>query len=1504
MKSQPFFSWKGKTFSEITSFLTFNRRALDIQIPFSNFLKPLPCVIARKELCYETKLGTKEITFENTCSPTNSTQVNARRRVRASLSSRDVSKTSITENYISTNQNLPTVIYPTSSSAHIQNVKFQSITCLNNNQAQNNSLAYSVSETGYNVKKYIGFSEPCIPFVNSCLTEGPVTSITTFNVRGTSFDISFVKSPGYLNYYDVIISNVYHTFVKETTTNITSFSDLSINTSYSVKVITYYYSSNIYSSESVASTRNESAVNNIQFQEITGNSISLSFTPSVGTPLSYTFKRSSDNIVYSTLVNPANLFSFTFTDLSKNTNYTIDVKTVYPSHNEYNSLSVSQNTNNESAVTNLSIINIETNSATVTFTDSPNIINYTITLTYLDRKITNFFSGNIYTLQNLIINTNYIVTIISSYGSEFEYSNSVPFQTVNESEVQDVRIDADLVTGDSMLLRFTSSLGTNMIYIIYLNDISYNTTSIFYQFTQLTPGTLYNIYVKTFYELTNHTYDSSAIQQTTQNESAVTNLSISNITASSLTVSFTRSANYSSNYIITIYLQSSPVYTIETLFNSWTFSNLIQNASYQIRVNSYYVSRSYNNEIIGRTLNETAVTSPYVARITGNTATISYTASPNTTSPITNYTIQAFRNGSIDFSGNTTGTSYTFDTLSYNVDYSFDIITNYSNSHYLVSIPGRTLNETHVNSLSVARITGNTATISYTASPNTTSPITNYTIRAFRNGSMDFSGNTTGTSYTFDKLTFNTEYSFSVITNYNNNQYYSSTITERTLNEASISTILISETGSSWYFAISNYENISLDASYTVFLKNRTTNNVDFSSNVSIGTTEIRVSYLSSRPSNTLTYDYDFYFVTKYKTTLNEYTESTVNEIYPKNLISTNTVSGTIVTFDRVPNYTGSYTLRLRDLSITYGSALVTNGNSIAITPDLLTNVGPGIYNYFLGTTYSNHTMQTVRTYSDILIPYPISSLTVTGVTTNSMTIQIGPSTSNNISSYVLTARSSSGVVSQSVQTVNAPVVFTELLTSTLYDISGVAINEYGGNSTAVSIQKSTRPNPPTIMVVETFTTDSIAISFTASTTSNVTYTVTAQTGTTVKIPTTVASGIYTFSSLSSGTLYTISSVATNAYNETSIALSRDQSTKPNPPTNMVVGTIATDSIAISFTASTTSNVTYTVTATPVNGGETKSQLTDLTTYRIDGLVSYTLYNISIYARINDINSDILTKLSVATLLDITTTANRSITSTTNGEYTVLQFNSSDTNFSIANFKGSMNILAVGGGGGGGLVYTGNQSQRSGAGGGGGFVEQTSTVSTNAIITGSIQIGAGGTYDYNGGDGEKTIVSLTNVQINAYGGGGGGSGGTLIGRPGGSGGGAASVGSSHAGGDTLDQQGFKGGDSMSYRSGGGGGAGSVGKNGGTGVGNGVTNGPGDGGAGKRPTLHGLPTNTYFAGGGGYYNVGNNSNKGGAARVYANEYATPNTGGGGAWYGNNSKLGGSGVVYIAFPTIPT
>lgn len=491
---------------------------------------------------------------------------------------------------------------------------------------------------------------------------------------------------------------------------------------------------------------------------------------------------------------------------------------------------------------------------------------------------------------------------------------------------------------------------------------------------------------------------------------------------------------------------------------------------------------------------------------------------------------------------------------------------------------------------------------------------------------------------------------------------------------------------------------------------------------------------------------------------------------------------------------------------------------------------------------------------------------------------------------------------------------------SITYSITG------GGGSTILFNVTGTKqssiiyviPLPPTGLSVTAYDSNSITVTFTESTGAT-SYRATATNGANVTQQTFASGSQIILTGLIDGTLYTITIRAINAGGTSVASTSVTQSTKPNPPTALSIQTPDKTSIRISFAVSTTTNLdSYTVTATPVNGGITVAQTTGSTLNTIVGLVSYTKYNISVVAVKNGISSiNLEISTPVATTLDITTTAVRS----TNGDYTTLTFNNSDSNFSIANFKGSLNILAVGGGGGGGFVFR-DWSFRSGAGGGGGFVEQTSLFSTVASIMGSISIGSGGNVEINGGDGGTTIVTLTNIVINAYGGGGGGSKGSGVaehigfGRNGGSGGGGGSYsGTNYTGGAGVVNQGYGGGKSITDRGGGGGGAGGVGQDGGTGIGpdSGTTiyNGPGNGGPGKRPTLAGLPTQTYFAGGGGFFEIGDGTNRGGGARAYYNESTTPNTGGGGAWYGNRwpipvsmSRFGATGIVIIAIPTIPT
>jgi hypothetical protein len=121
--------------------------------------------------------------------------------------------------------------------------------------------------------------------------------------------------------------------------------------------------------------------------------------------------------------------------------------------------------------------------------------------------------------------------------------------------------------------------------------------------------------------------------------------------------------------------------------------------------------------------------------------------------------------------GNATGNAYTFNTLTYNTQYTFYVITNYStnNRYSSTAIGGITLNEAAVTSTS---FNANTNIISFTASPGTPT----YRIQAVKNGIVAFSGDVSSTSYSFTNLSDNTQYTFYVITYYLSNRNYSSSI--------------------------------------------------------------------------------------------------------------------------------------------------------------------------------------------------------------------------------------------------------------------------------------------------------------------------------------------------------------------------------------------------------------------------------------------------------------------------------------------------------------------------------------------------------------------------------------------------------------------------------------------------------------------------------------------------------------------------------------------------------
>jgi len=227
-------------------------------------------------------------------------------------------------------------------------------------------------------------------------------------------------------------------------------------------------------------------------------------------------------------------------------------------------------------------------------------------------------------------------------------------------------------------------------------------------------------------------------------------------------------------------------------------------------------------------------------------------------------------------------------------------------------------------------------------------------------------------------------------------------------------------------------------------------------------------------------------------------------------------------------------------------------------------------------------------------------------------------------------------------------------------------------------------------------------------------------------------------------------------------------------------------------------------------------------------------------------------------------TATGNIT-TTDGNYTVIQFLSNGS----FNTTGNLNVtvLVVAGGGGGGI--------NTGGGGGGGGLLYNQTFLTNGSQGYPVVVGVGGGPNITG-------ANSSFAYMMTLGGGGGGVNAVTVGKPGGSGGGGCYNSNPGAG---LTGQGFGGGKgagaSAPYNAGGGGGAGGVGENG-------TASKAGDGGIGKNYSING--SNVYYAGGGG---AGSYSGRQGLALQGGGGDGTNNSLGAVAFNGTNGLGGGGG-----------
>jgi len=517
--------------------------------------------------------------------------------------------------------------------------------------------------------------------------------------------------------------------------------------------------------------------------------------------------------------------------------------------------------------------------------------------------------------------------------------------------------------------------------------------------------------------------------------------------------------------------------------------------------------------------------------------------------------------------------------------------------------------------------------------------------------------------------------------------------------------------------------------------------------------------------------------------------------------------------------------------------------------------------------------------------------------------------------------------------------ILANKLTGTLSDLAGNAVaslNHSAVSSPSLTID-TTAPAAPTAPdladasdsgVVNTDNTTNITpVTFTGTAEAGSTVSLYAQTACGGSVVATTTGGSYTFTgvALTANATTTFSAKATDAAGNASPCSSNLAVTHDTIAPTGTVDTLSTSDTTPPLSG-TLGETGLTVTVT-VNGQGPYTAAVSGTNWTLaDNTITPALavgtYNVTLTitdAAGNVGNDSTNDELTITVVAPIVATGG-TITTTPDGLYRVHTFTTSGT-FTVTSGGGNVDYLVVGGGGAGG------RGDNSGSGGGGGgagrVVEGTITLPLGSI---SVTVGNGGTggalaTEANSSGGNSQLGS----GIIATGGGRGARIGTsptaaMTGGPGGSGGGGFR--SPNAGGSadpvTVGSYGYSGGSGAGGSSlgdggggGGGGGAGGVGSNG-AGI-----NG-GSGGAGHLSTIDG--SSKYYGGGGGGGRHGTGSAGTGGSAVGGNGGSThggPGSdgsinsgggGGGGAQGGSSCTLGGgrcggaggSGIVIIRYP----
>ncbi|XP_074490158.1 phosphatidylinositol phosphatase PTPRQ [Sebastes fasciatus] len=586
-----------------------------------------------------------------------------------------------------------------------------------------------------------------------------VRNLSVSEITTSSISLMWTKPEGNSSFYRVQWTGGnthYSVKVTETDTNIT---ELTAGVQYNFTVIAVAADNKTESegAQTFHYTKPE-VVRNLSVTEITTSSISLMWTKPEGNSSFYRVQWTDGNVPDSNNVTQTHI---TITNLTAGVQYEITVTAVAgDGSTDGQSTTVTQYTKPE-VVRNLSVTEVTTSSISLKWTkpegnSSFYRVQWTDGTTNHSVKVT---ETNI-TITELTAGVQYNFTVIAvAADNKTESKGAQIFRHTKPEVVRNLSVTE--ITTSSISLKWTEPEGNSSFYRVQWTDgnVSYsnNVTQTHITITNLTAGVQYEITVTAVTGDGSTDGQSTTVYQYTKPE-AVKNISVSEITTSSISLKWTKPEGNSSFYRVQ-WTDGTTNYSVKVTETNITITELTAGVQYNFTV----IAVAADNKTESKGAQMFRHTKPEVVRNLSVTEITTSSISLKWTEPEGNssfYRVQ-WTDGNVSYSNNVTQTHITITNLTAGVQYEITVtaVTGDGSTDGQSTTVYQYTKPEAVKNISVSEITTSSISLKWTKPEGNSSF---YRVQ-WTDGTTNYSVKVTETNITITELTAGVQYNFTVI---------------------------------------------------------------------------------------------------------------------------------------------------------------------------------------------------------------------------------------------------------------------------------------------------------------------------------------------------------------------------------------------------------------------------------------------------------------------------------------------------------------------------------------------------------------------------------------------------------------------------------------------------------------------------------------------------------------------------------------------------------------------